>query len=936
MSEKISVEQHFVGREDALTEFNRLFSYRRQKNALYIEAGGGLGKTWLLRKIVLANTNKSWRTVTELIDFSELKHRSVRGLRHAIADRLGASRFERFFAAEAEADEAERANRPSTAVVALRQKADDLFFEDVKASVRGREAVLLFDTFEVAYGKHVGRWFVNEFLQRATTCIVVFAGRPRGVPPHLPFNVFLLALEPFTSEETQQYFRVLGYGPERVSDEVAKGICVATGGRPILIELAIHWWLTGEVASIRDITRIQPATIEQAMVRFVLDITKPVNQVVQDMAYLRRRFSGEIIRHLLSVNGPYEGTRSRLDSYEAVRDALTGLPFVKYRHEDDVFVLHDEMQRMVAEHALNRAVGDALYESVVDGWYTQKIDDPRTEERLQRLLRSEQLGYMLDRDPQTGAVQYQRIFDEAKPEDRFNANELLWDEIYEHRQQFPDGGYTLFRQQADWHYTSGLFGQAEHLYEQMLVEYPGREELHTLARLGHSQMRQGRLQAAQATFERGLQQAESTGDLKVIGAFKWNLGQAKVNLGQWASAQELFREAIDHSSATGASDQMAAIYLLSGRLAAQLGKYDVALVDCTTAVNIALRLNDAQLLNRAYLDLAQAYRYKDEYDTAQIYYQKGLRGFEGTDGQFDWRASALQGLGTNHYRIGRKKRRVLDDYLGDVREQWQAFNRLNEAIRLCRKYELRAALPFALRRLAQVFGEVAELEALKERAGTGELPIPEAQAFAKTLEDLSRECVAWPLPEEVRWRSYLISRTPFDELDLWGKTQRLFEISYLEADNTDQYHASLEALTNAADVARRRGRREDVRRYTTRAELLKGFVYQEDLFLALMIIIGADLAYDEGRLNEALDAYCENYPIVAQQAGFGYYLLVPRLQELGERILALKPETGLHWCQKLIVCWTDLGLNQTHPELIEQIRGHYNLLRGMQGEATSK
>ena len=86
----------FVGREKALNEFNRLFSYRRQKNAIYYPARGGLGKTWLLRRIIADSQAVPGRFAPLLIDFFELTHRSVGGLRRAIASRLGDADFPEF------------------------------------------------------------------------------------------------------------------------------------------------------------------------------------------------------------------------------------------------------------------------------------------------------------------------------------------------------------------------------------------------------------------------------------------------------------------------------------------------------------------------------------------------------------------------------------------------------------------------------------------------------------------------------------------------------------------------------------------------------------------------------------------------------------------------------------------------------------------------
>lgn len=50
-----AVRQRFVGRSEALAKFYLRFAYRHMKNGIYYRGRGGLGKTWILKKILLDN-----------------------------------------------------------------------------------------------------------------------------------------------------------------------------------------------------------------------------------------------------------------------------------------------------------------------------------------------------------------------------------------------------------------------------------------------------------------------------------------------------------------------------------------------------------------------------------------------------------------------------------------------------------------------------------------------------------------------------------------------------------------------------------------------------------------------------------------------------------------------------------------------------------------
>src|SRR5262245_2707816 len=214
-----SVSFPFIGRRDAIDAFHSLLSVRAQVNCLYIQAPGGLGKTQLLRAIIATCSGPRWALRPEgskidpLIDFSDLANRSVAGLRNSIIARLGEQSFGDFRKGELDLRDAETvlASDPSdeaakSRVFALRRRVDDLFFSGFRQAQRGRRTALFFDTFEIAYRRGVGRWFIDQLLDASEGCLIVFAGRSPAdlygvseskLRPELPLKVWFYELQPW-------------------------------------------------------------------------------------------------------------------------------------------------------------------------------------------------------------------------------------------------------------------------------------------------------------------------------------------------------------------------------------------------------------------------------------------------------------------------------------------------------------------------------------------------------------------------------------------------------------------------------------------------------------------------------------------------------------------------------------------------------------------
>lgn len=966
----------FIGRQDALNSFHSLLSLRAQKSSLYIEATGGLGKTWLLKEYIrqslksprwyLCHKDFDSTSIDSLIiDFFHSKNRSIEGLIDSIVERLGRAYFtsysenlkkiKKLTADVKDIDE----HIFASSIASLRRRSEEVFFREFKNAIRDIDGyvLLIFDTFEVAHQKRVGRWFLDRFLNNQATsdCIIVFAGRPPT--PALPYRVIPHPLYPWKKEETIEY--LTRRWPNDFNAPDAEHIHMATSGHPLLVDMVVYTRNAG-LADLSELTTTSRTSLEWSLIdRFARN---PVGEhsAIIELGYLKRRFDPEIFS--VRQQGPspaYEGINDfdtlvkilRLDTSHA-REGLNSI--TKYRHEDQVLSVHDEVQRMIAEHAYRRdpisagsrtewqSLCKELYNEIVCKWYPDAIKKEKSEEK-RNLLIAEQLGYELDTDIDNGLKIYANYFAGIKKSSQASSlafNELIWGEVVDllHNKEksllLKGREYELCYGQADWLWQIGQFDAAAEIYKDIIENYTLEPDdilrrLEALASLGHSYMQLGKYELSKTAFDAGLKLAIDENYEKWISAFQQNIGQLLQLQNQWDEAERHFEDATiiaDTLKDDNEAQALPSLYL--GSLQALLGKYNEAIINCQKALsnrreamNAVESETDTKAqkykpllslsggyysedgrkirLGIAYLKLADVYRYsgKSNWSKSKENYNKALDIFSSTN-QARYKSEALQGLGNIHYEESR--------FTADKREKEkliiQALDVFEEAITICRDFHLEHQTPKALHRFAHVFFEIHSDRQLAKH---------------KTM---LRRIAKFDLPEEEAWLDSRILREalPFTELDSAGKAQRIFEVSSLEAERMGDLNASLDSLVEASRIALYRDRPNDIQTYERLAQV-PSKAYQQDLFLALMNLIKADLRIKEHRFDDALKGYAENFPIVVKSSGFGMYLLDDYLLNLKEKLENMSSEVALHWCNSLIASWNNAGLHKSNPELIARL-----------------
>ncbi len=945
-----NVSKYFVGRADALREFYSIFSYRRQKNIIYYEAGGGLGKSWLLRRIYEdSKFDSENRMVARPIDFSEIKNRTVKGVRELIINILGQKNFAQFRKSEEEQLTAEKMNKASSILAAKKEKADFDFFEDLNDLSANREIVFLFDTFEVVQNTELGRWFIDDFLIKAENLIVVFAGRPTKPLLTLPFKAIRINLAPFDYLETEEFFKRqaarFNYDINLISTENIKKLRDQPGidGLPLRLELALNYLSTSgdpglESIISKDLTR---QDVEKNLIHFVKSETPSINPVLRDMAILKRRYDREIINYLLkSDENLYE-----FKSYGQISKKLAD-HFIVKSNPDGSFTLHDRIQDLVEEHVLtkpsfgiNDLIGRQLFDTVVETWYSNRIEQLKADDERRYLLMTEQLGYRLDRaDNNAGIETYKEYFTQAVNRNLFSFNELIVNELLAHRHTLENKGYIFLREQAEWLYKQNRFTQAANIFKLLVHEYHETElYFSNLAYWGSCLLLQGRYHEALETLSLGYQNVTDKINDNWLGVFENYFAYIYQALGNWDGAKSSYLKGLSFARSSKNIPLECRLLIQYSEFQALLGEYPEALGHCDAAINLInnKKLN-IQYKGEAFLAFAKINRYQGNTSVAEQYYQEAIGIFQANESGQEWICNALQSLGANQYLSGHAARKIPNakKIAESISFQMSAYQSLSESLRLCREYSLSPYLPECLYRLGRVIAEIGDLrdevKGFKPLSSQDKVDINNANKSLKIF--ISKVLNEIDLPEEDFWRTRrkLVFSTPFKDLkqekNLLGLAQRLCEIGYLEADAKERIHASLESLLEAIRFALRRKKYDEMERYAERVEFSKGIDYQEGLFVALVNITLGDLLFEQTDYASALSKYKEYFPLLVRQKGYGFYRFDRHYDNLVNKINSL-PEEKIkkgEWCRELYDSWTIQGLREIYPAIMIRLEGLVN------------
>ena len=581
---KPEVVTHFVGRRKALEMFYQRFAYRHMKNGIYYYASGGIGKSWILQRILVENEHDATRTVTNVIDFSNTTNHSLHGLQNAIRSRLESSELPDAFRQyddavhNLEVERKEQSADKAATIASLQERINKAFIKSCQTASAGRDIILLFDTFERVQQRHVGEWLVNVFLPQVKDLIIAIAGRPSNGLANVPDNILPYQLSGLEESDVSDY--VAKIWPRPIPPKILQQLCRNTGGNPLLIQLALDAFITDlarleQVASTEDLR-----TLRNLLARNFSPPTN-VNRIIWSMAFLKRRFDLHILEHIIEF-----GHSLSLEPQDAKMIAASVLSqrFVKVDSEIESHLLHDEMQVIVAnlldDVDPRRQFRDELYRIIVQEYYSDLIDGANKEGKraFAQSLQAEQLGYMMSYQTREGLKQYGSFREDIEASHDYDFEELLWGEVRDNIDFLDRDGYDVCFERGQWLIRHRLYSKAVDHFRDMSRRFS--ERLIAIHRwLGFALLRCGDFDGAVLTLEAGLSQIPKD-DYRNIAEYQNTLGQVNRAKGAWDTALDNYGDALIGFASARDQSGMAGVYLNRGFLYSLTGNYDFAIEQC--------------------------------------------------------------------------------------------------------------------------------------------------------------------------------------------------------------------------------------------------------------------------------------------------------------------------------------------------------------------
>lgn len=849
----------FVGRETEIKAFAALLSPGSTKNVFYVQGDGGIGKTWLLQRLMEEPRDNSGLLITkELIDFYDTRNRRVSGLMRAIMQQLGEEHFTAYKVAEREFEDARARDLSEEAIDALQQKREREFISDCKGVTENKRPVFFLDTFELVQGESVGNWLLNTLIPQLREFTFAIAGRkPLDTPLD---NVEIVELKALQLGEVVDYFRRKGVTETEAPQELIEKILARTEGRPILIDLVIDWWQNQVFASLLDIKSLPKERIEEALVSEIRDLREPLYQVILYMAHLYRRFNRELLGRLTD-NALVSARRADI---EEIINKLSQLSFVKIREHPESCLLHDEMRDMVVRHVWESLdwTEDIRREAskVAVAYYADQIKIAADEAEKQDLI-AEQLYYVLHYDLMRGLKTFKQYFDPALKRHQLGFCGLLLGEAKRFEKRFSlMANCEVGLRRGLWLLESKDFTGAETAIRTLLEEYQLEDELKVdlLWTLGNAVIRQGK----KVESIRYFREAEDICEQKhfeqrlplMVNALAW----ANRELRRWSQALDYHNKNKEYYIMADDEEQMATSLNDSGYIYALLGEYDVAEEKCL----LGLRRREALFGPRSreagfsHSTLGEVYRYKGDYRSAFECYEKALAVFEEAGHEdVEWVSRVLQQRGMANLAVA-KKYKELDNESEAKKFLQAAHEDLSKSIELCKAYDLEMAS--AYHRMAHVLVEEGE------------------------IEEASR----------LFWKSFELRR------------------------NSGNFQAAIDSLVELAEIECHKKNWDAAEKYINMLKALESAEEHMARAEGIESVIRGDIAFGRAQLDSALKLYCEGYPKIAEKGSHWFQMQSRKLESLKVRLEQLDNDTRLEWCRRLKECWDQPGVPEARRRMM--------------------
>jgi len=360
----------FVGRSEQLN-LVRDWLQRPDCGVVLITGAGGIGKSSLLEKI-----EKQYLVDDRFaVDYFDLAEQPLTMINEAVhlVDSLGRENFPEFTRKLLELN----TSAGDTSSEGLEEDAIKKCVGEVKGYIisKNKRLLRIIDTYEIAsrYSVYGDDWIggINARLKEIPGTAFILAGRDRLHDKYIldeidqkladlfgRENILHIALSGLDEIEMGDFFAECDKH-RMIPQEMRKKLQLLTGGRPILLSLAVEWlqkniplpvMLEKSLAELEDLIQVEDSyndllnDFEFELVSRVRELQSPFDIATLYMAHIDRRMDCKLLSLLLDID-ERKG--------DEIFKQLVNLPFVKEYIGTDPLkcALHDEMRELVNRHA---------------------------------------------------------------------------------------------------------------------------------------------------------------------------------------------------------------------------------------------------------------------------------------------------------------------------------------------------------------------------------------------------------------------------------------------------------------------------------------------------------------------------------------------------------------------------------------------------------
>jgi len=922
---------NFIGHDAQLRKIRGIFKNPYSiKRILLILGNGGIGKTWLARRILAEAYAENLLTATEPIDFFSTEYRNIDGLQWKIKEVIE--------------NLPELAEKPSPFASWIKGETDtsENFYDCLRGFCAEHPLVLAFDTFE-NLDPLTSNWlfsFDRGGLQ-VPGLITIIAGRTEGREEE-ELNGYrtnpLVQETPisgFTLEEAKEFYKrivgepltpfgddlrkMLGMEASDPIDIVIERVWKITNGHPLKLEMAFRW--PGDILSASSLVEFSSIKYEEKLMQQVqewgqqgglsvgsLPVAQPVFETLLCMAQVTRRFNMQFLEFLIKEKFVNFGDSKT--SKEEVLAYLKQYFFVKMREErteeTEVFQLHDEMARLVRKYIWRNLdiSGERQFQlfSAVIRFYDGLI--AQVSGNLKDTLQVEQMYYTLQQDRAKSSKRsgsetgLQRWFELAELGSE-NVKKLLPGEIKRYIKEYDtETQVKIHGKLAEIERNANHIKQAMGHWEEVKKLGSKNEAWVVDAFVG--QFNCICKAKPKEALSRYLEPALNISEDKYPERLAWiyyEKGFAYRQMQKLEKAVEWYKKALgkfrdnpDDSALEGILHNDAGyVYLQWGRwgdatkhlsealdirkarLREAKRRLDAATSEAKTRLEAEYSQSDL-FVGLSYNTLGEFHRFADDLEEALKNYNEAYTIFDRL-GNYYWQAKSLGARGEAQRRLALQEWQSQKDSPVFQEHFNKAFEDIEQSLYMCEKYQLDDERDTGYRRLGRL---------LHDRAMT--LNKGNLVSFKKDLEDAYEN-----LQQGLKYAKE--TGDVLEELENLTELAFLADdaISVLGEDEAPRYKEAVRKLEQAL-----KEHKNDPSR-----------IYVYPVFEALLAMEQAALDLADKKYAKALDGYVKAFKRLGTFPGYGHTRYKLHFHHLTSQILRLDKEEQQKWCRRFIKEWKE-------------------------------